>query len=123
MPTKAPVARSPGVPALSSTALALHDDVASRVQGGHRWHPEVFATSGRHDVGEGMHELRHGTGDRELVVAFRPTDERIAIVAYAHRIAVVAPVRLDELVLALDVGHVGDEIDAAVDAVVSGASR
>ncbi len=91
------------------------------MQGGHRWHPEVLATSGRHDVGEGWTNFGTATGDRELVVAFRPTDERIAIVADAHGVAVVAPVRLDELVLALDVGHVGDEVDAAVDTVVCGA--
>ena len=35
-----------------------------------------------------------------------------------YGVTVVAPVRLDELVLALDVGHVGDEVDAAVGTVV-----
>ena len=52
------------------------------------------------------------------MVAGRPPDERVAVVADPDRVAVVAPVRLDELVLPLDVGHVGDEEDAAVGAVV-----
>ncbi len=57
------------------------------------------------------------------MVALCPADERVAIVADPHRVAVVAPVRLDELVLTLDVRHVGDEVDAAVDPVVWSAFR
>ena len=83
-----------------------------------RGNPEVLAAAGRHELDEGMDELRHGAGDRELVVSRRAPDERVAVVADMDRVAVVAPVRLDELVLPLDVGHVGDEEDAAIGAVV-----
>ena len=74
-----------------------------------------IATACRDDLGEQMHELRHRAGDRELGVAVGPTDERIS----GHR----QPSRhsrrctsspSNELVLTLDVGHVGDEVDAAV---------
>ncbi len=52
------------------------------------------------------------------MVSRRPPDERVAVVADMDRVAVVAPVRLDELELPLDVGHVGHEEDAAIGAVV-----
>ena len=67
-----------------------------------------------------MHELRRGTRDRELGVADGSADERVGIVPNIDGVAVVAPVGLDELELALDVGHVGGEEDPAVHPVVRG---
>ena len=46
------------------------------------------------------------------------SDERVAVVTHVHRVTVVAPVGLDELVLTLDVRHVRDEEDASIRPVV-----
>ncbi len=118
VPSAAPAARSVASLVDPAGVFSIHVARCERVEGRDGWRPEVLATARRDDLGERMHELRHRARDRELVVAVGPTDERIAVVADPHGVTVVAPVRLDELVLALDVGHVGDEVDAAVGTVV-----
>ena len=52
------------------------------------------------------------------MVAGGASDERVAVVTHVHRVTVVAPVGLDELVLTLDVRHVRDEEDASIRPVV-----
>src|SRR5947209_10226949 len=89
-------------------------------QGVEAGHEAVLTASGLHEGKGRGEEVGRVAGDGHLAVAAGPAEEEVPVAAEGEDVAVVAPLTLDGLELALDVGVEADEDQAPVDPVVLG---